>query len=72
LSKEIELGLSDVKLSPSSASQSGSFNQRPLTKSGGRHCQESSFSFSGEQWDDQIKSASRVKQPPGGRSNVQF
>lgn len=72
ITKEIELAMNDTKLSPSVAATTGQFHQRPLTKSGGRHCQESSFSLSGDQWDDQIKAQSRVKQPPGGRSNVQF
>jgi len=50
---------------------SDQFHQRPPTRSGGRHMQESSFSFSGDQFDDQLspRSSSRVVNPPGGRSS---
>jgi len=71
ITKEIEQGMSDIKVSPIVAANN-MFHQRPLTKSGGRNCQDSSFTLSGEHWDDQIKTGSRVKQPPGGKSQVQF
>lgn len=45
------------------------FHNRPLTRSGGRNLQDSSFSLSGEQWDDKSqRPTTRVHQPPGGQS----
>lgn len=58
------------KLSPSAA-QNGAFHHRGPTRSGGRNMQDSSFSFGGDQWDDQpVKSSVRVKNPPGGKSSI--
>jgi hypothetical protein len=35
--------------------------------------QDSSFSFAGEQWDDQpLKSSTRIRAPPGGKSSGIF
>ncbi|CAF0880059.1 unnamed protein product [Brachionus calyciflorus] len=48
----------------------GNFHNRPLTKSGNRNLQDSSFSLGGEQWDDQnSRPSTRVKNPPGGKSS---
>lgn len=53
--------------------QNNQFHHRPLTKSGGRNMQDSSFSLGGDQWDDQqVRSSTRVKNPPGGKSSVIF
>lgn len=72
LSKEIESGMSDVKISPSAAAN-GAFHHRPLTKSGGRNMQDSSFSFGGDQWDDSMgRPSTKVKNPPGGKSSGIF
>lgn len=69
LSKGID-AIGDLKLSPNAA-QNGAFHHRPLTKSGGRNMQDSSFSFGGDQWDDQpVKTSVRVKNPPGGKSSL--
>lgn len=50
------------------------FHHRPLTKSGGRNMQDSSFSIGGEQWDEreQVRPGTRVKNPPGGKSHGIF
>lgn len=47
-----------------------SFHNRPPTRSGGRHMQDSSFALSGDQIDDsnQRRSHQKVSNPPGGRS----
>jgi len=71
LSKEID-GLGELRVSPA-AGQNGQFHHRPLTKSGGRNMQDSSFSFGGDQWDDHSqKAGTRVRNPPGGKSSVIF
>lgn len=44
LTKDVEAALADAKLSPKEA-QNGMFHHRPLTKSGVRNLQDSSFSF---------------------------
>ncbi|XP_067935676.1 dihydropyrimidinase-like [Watersipora subatra] len=50
---------------------SNNFHHRPPTRSGGRHMQESSFSLSGEQFDDKVATrSSRGFNPPGGRSSA--
>ena len=68
LTKDIETLFADSKLSPQ-PSQNASFHHRPPTKSGGRNMQDSSFSFTGQQFDDHPhKPTSRVSQPPGGKS----
>ncbi|RNA03347.1 dihydropyrimidinase-like isoform X7, partial [Brachionus plicatilis] len=57
------------KTTDNQQNQNGSTHQRPLTKSGLRNLQDSSISFGGDQWDDQpIRSSTRVKNPPGGKS----
>ncbi|CAF0925327.1 unnamed protein product [Adineta steineri] len=45
------------------------FHNRPATRAGGRNQQDSSFTFSGDQWDDRNqRKTTRVQQPPGGQS----
>ena len=67
----------DSKLTVSSATSpqqvdNGQFHHRN-TKSGVRNLQDSSFAFSGDQWDDQpVRSSTRVKNPPGGKSSGIF
>ena len=70
LTKEIELGMSDAKISPTAAAN-GAFHHRPMTKAGARNLQDSSFSLGGDQWDD-MPVKSRAKNPPGGKSSVIF
>lgn len=71
LTKDIGTGVSKVILSPPNAN--GAFHNRPLTKSGGRNMQDSSFSFGGDQWDDNSKrSSTKVCAPPGGKSSGIF
>ncbi|CAF1092223.1 unnamed protein product, partial [Brachionus calyciflorus] len=74
LTKELESQLNDAKLNDLPAlNQNANFHHRPPTKSGARHLQDSSFSFGGEQWDDQpVKASTRVKNPPGGKSSGIF
>lgn len=49
------------------------FHHRPMTKNGHRNLQESSFAFNGDQWDDQpLRTGTKVKNPPGGKSSVIF
>ncbi len=69
LAKDIETDINSVTISPSSGA---SFHHRPLTKSGVRNLQDSSFALGGEQWDDQPVRGSRAKNPPGGKSSVVF
>jgi hypothetical protein len=71
LSKDIESLLS---IAGPTASAAEPFHHRPPTKSGGRHMQDSSFSFSGKQFDDSqpIRSTTRVRNPPGGKSSGIF
>lgn len=47
------------------------FHNRPLTRSGGRNQQDSSFTFSGSQIDDDMprRQKIRVSNPPGGKSS---
>lgn len=76
LTKSIEVSLAEAKLNvgkqPLQPSQAADFHHR-TTKSGVRHMQDSSFSFGGNQWDDQaIKSGIRVRNPPGGKSSGIF
>ncbi|KAM7537882.1 hypothetical protein Aperf_G00000079166 [Anoplocephala perfoliata] len=49
----------------------GQFHHRPPTSSGSRNMQDSSFSLSGSQFDDQMptRTSTRTMQPPGGKSN---
>jgi dihydropyrimidinase len=61
------------KVSPAVSNETP--RQRPLTKSGGRNMQDSSFSFGGDQWGDDrpiSKSSTKVHQPPGGSSSIIF
>jgi len=52
---------------PSAAS--AGFHSRPATRAGGRNLLDSSFSLSGDQWDDKSqRKTTRVQQPPGGQS----
>ncbi|CAF1636140.1 unnamed protein product, partial [Adineta ricciae] len=45
------------------------FHNRPATRAGGRNLFDSSFTLSGEQWDDgNLRKTTRVQQPPGGQS----
>jgi len=69
LAKDIETDVNSVTISPSSGA---AFHHRPLTKSGVRNLQDSSFALGGEQWDDQPVRGSRAKNPPGGKSSVIF
>lgn len=71
LTQEIIPGV--AKVSVTSPSAAGAFHNRPLTKSGGRNMQDSSFSFGGDQWDDRYKkSSTKVVAPPGGKSSGIF
>ncbi|CAF1218237.1 unnamed protein product [Adineta ricciae] len=48
---------------------SAGFHNRPATRSGGRNLLDSSFTLSGDQWDDRNqRKSTRVQQPPGGQS----
>ncbi|UJR21231.1 hypothetical protein I4U23_024327 [Adineta vaga] len=48
---------------------SAGFHNRPATRAGGRNLLDSSFSLSGDQWDDRNqRKSTRVQQPPGGQS----
>lgn len=61
------------KIAMSPPSNQGGFHNRPLTKSGGRNMQDSSFSLGGNQWDDNSKrSSTKVCAPPGGKSSGIF
>eukprot|EP00106_Octopus_bimaculoides_P005003 XP_014772445.1 PREDICTED: dihydropyrimidinase-like [Octopus bimaculoides] len=48
------------------------FHARPLTQSGARNQQDSSFTLSGAQYDDDRpkRSSTRVSKPPGGMSDI--
>jgi hypothetical protein len=75
LSKDIETLLAESKLEAVGLQpgQTGQFHHRPPTKSGGRNMQDSSFSFSGNQFDDQpVRSSTRIRAPPGGKSSGIF
>ncbi|CAF4197662.1 unnamed protein product [Rotaria socialis] len=51
------------------AAASAGFHSRPATRAGGRNLLDSSFSLSGDQWDDRNqRKTTRVHQPPGGQS----
>ena len=69
---EVDASFADMdKISPACVKNNP--HQRPLTKSGGRNMQDSSFSFGGDQWDDQpLRNGTKVKNPPGGKSSVIF
>jgi dihydropyrimidinase len=69
---DVDSAFADMdKISPACAKNN--VHQRPLTKSGGRNMQDSSFSFGGDQWDEQpLRNGTRVKNPPGGKSSVIF
>jgi len=48
---------------------SAGFHNRPATRAGGRNLLDSSFTLSGDQWDDKNqRKGTRVQQPPGGQS----
>lgn len=71
LSKEVPADMSKATIT--SPNSNAAFHARPLTKSGGRNMQDSSFSFGGDQWDDRYsKSSTKVVAPPGGKSSVIF
>lgn len=71
-SKEMENLEIDDPRSPKNAAN-GQFHHRPLTKSGGRNMQDSSFCLGGDQWDDTNgRTSTRVKNPPGGKSSGIF
>ncbi|RNA15549.1 dihydropyrimidinase-like isoform X4 [Brachionus plicatilis] len=73
LTKELESQMAGSKLNEPPAAAHGNFHHRPLTKSGARNLQDSSFSLGGEQWDDQpLKTSTRIKNPPGGKSSGIF
>ncbi|UJR28248.1 hypothetical protein I4U23_009498 [Adineta vaga] len=45
------------------------FHNRPATRAGARNLFDSSFTLSGDQWDDgNLRKTTRVQQPPGGQS----
>ncbi|CAF0958531.1 unnamed protein product [Rotaria sordida] len=53
---------------PTTAATAG-FHSRPATRAGGRNLLDSSFTLSGNQWDDgNQRKTTRVHQPPGGQS----
>ena len=72
ITADVEAAFADMdKISP--AINKNNPHQRPLTKSGGRNMQDSSFSFGGDQWDDQpLRNGTKVHHPPGGKSSVIF
>jgi hypothetical protein len=72
LTTDVEAGFADMgKISP--ATNNNNPHARPLTKSGGRNMQDSSFSFGGGQWDDQpLRNGTKVHHPPGGKSSGIF
>lgn len=73
LSKEISSDMANTNITNLSPSAAGNFHNRPLTKSGGRNMQDSSFSFGGDQWDDRGgRSSTKVVNPPGGKSSGIF
>ncbi len=62
-----------VKAMPMPSASTDQFHHRAATKSGVRNMQDSSFALSGDQWDDQpVRSGTRVKCPPGGKSSGIF
>jgi dihydropyrimidinase len=74
LSKPFEdLNVSDASKSPHQASND-MFHHRPNTKHGVRNLQDSSFALNGSQWDDQqpVRTSTKVKNPPGGKSSGIF
>jgi len=67
---DVEVAFADMdKISP--AIGKNNVHQRPLTKSGGRNMQDSSFSLGGDHWDEQpIRNGTKVHHPPGGKSST--
>jgi len=73
LTKDVGSDMSKASITSPKSADNGAFHNRPLTKSGGRNMQDSSFSFGGDQWDDKNKkSSTKVVAPPGGKSSVIF
>jgi hypothetical protein len=69
--QNLENGMGKLAMSPPNAN--GNFHNRAPTRGGGRNMQDSSFSFSGEQWDDKYqRSSTKVCAPPGGKSSGIF
>jgi dihydropyrimidinase len=70
LTKGIEKDLGKTSLD---GGAHNAFHNRPATKAGARNLQDSSFTLGGDQWDDQpIRTTTRVKNPPGGKSTGIF
>jgi dihydropyrimidinase len=68
-----EIGTDIAKVANLDPATNGGFHNRPLTKSGVRNMQDSSFSFGGGQWDDKGgRSSTKVVNPPGGQSSIIF
>jgi dihydropyrimidinase len=73
LTKPIESALQGVSISSPQQASNGVFHHRTPNKAGVRNLQDSSFAFSGDQWDDQpVRASTRVKNPPGGKSSGIF
>ncbi|CAF0875595.1 unnamed protein product [Adineta steineri] len=74
ISKPVSNG--DAKISPKNQAipsnnepHAAGFHNRPATRAGARNLFDSSFTLSGDQWDDaNLRKTTRVQQPPGGQS----
>jgi hypothetical protein len=71
--REAQKNADQLKTMPQPAMGTDQFHHRVANKSGVRNMQDSSFALSGDQWDDQpVRSGTRVKNPPGGKSSGIF